>query len=92
MLNYTKTNIEMATPYGKVTIDDKGKVNGLTKEQEKEFANLNGFTYTEDKKSQPKKETKEETKEESKKEDTKPKTTTRKTSTRKTTTKKSEDK
>lgn len=80
MLNYTKTNIEMATPYGKVTIDDKGKVNGLTKEQEKEFANLNGFTYTEDKKSQPKKE------------DTKPKTTTRKTSTRKTTTKKSEDK
>ncbi|AJA42187.1 hypothetical protein [Staphylococcus phage vB_SepM_ phiIPLA-C1C] len=88
MLNYTKTNIEMATPYGKVTIDDKGKVNGLTKEQEKEFANLNGFTYTEDKKSQPKKETKEE----SKKEDTKPKTTTRKTSTRKTTTKKSEDK
>lgn len=88
MLNYTKTNIEMATPYGKVTIDDKGKVNGLTKEQEKEFANLNGFTYTEDKKSQPKKETKEETKEE----DTKPKTTTRKTSTRKTTTKKSEDK
>lgn len=88
MLNYTKTNIEMATPYGKVTIDDKGKVNGLTKEQEKEFANLKGFTYTEDKKSQPKKETKEE----SKKEDTKPKTTTRKTSTRKTTTKKSEDK
>ena len=88
MLNYTKNNIEMATPYGKVTIDDKGKVNGLTKEQEKEFANLNGFTYTEDKKSQPKKETKEE----SKKEDTKPKTTTRKTSTRKTTTKKSEDK
>lgn len=88
MLNYTKTNIEMATPYGKVTIDDKGKVNGLTKEQEKEFANLNGFTYTEDKKSQPKKETKEE----SKKEDTKPKTTTRKTSTRKTTAKKSEDK
>ncbi|AGR48140.1 hypothetical protein BE25_0090 [Staphylococcus phage vB_SepM_BE25] len=88
MLNYTKTNIEMATPYGKVTIDDKGKVNGLTKEQEKEFANLNGFTYTEDKKSQPKKETKEE----SKKEDTKPKTTTRKTSTRKTTTKKSENK
>lgn len=88
MLNYTKTNIEMATPYGKVTIDDKGKVNGLTKEQEKEFSNLNGFTYTEDKKSQPKKETKEE----SKKEDTKPKTTTRKTSTRKTTTKKSEDK
>ena len=87
MLNYTKTNIEMATPYGKVTIDDKGKVNGLTKEQEKEFANLNGFTYTEDKKSQPKKETKEE----SKKEDTKPKTTTRKTSTRKTTTKKSEN-
>lgn len=88
MLNYTKTNTEMATPYGKVTIDDKGKVNGLTKEQEKEFANLNGFTYTEDKKSQPKKETKEE----SKKEDTKPKTTTRKTSTRKTTTKKSENK
>lgn len=88
MLNYTKTSIEMATPYGKVTIDDKGKVNGLTKEQEKEFANLNGFTYTEDKKSQPKKETKEE----SKKEDTKPKTTTRKTSTRKTTTKKSENK
>lgn len=88
MLNYTKTNIEMATPYGKVTIDDKGKVNGLTKEQEKEFANLNGFTYTEDKKSQPKKETKEE----SKKEDTKLKTTTRKTSTRKTTTKKSENK
>ena len=88
MLNYTKTNIEMATPYGKVTIDDKGKVNGLTKKQEKEFANLNGFTYTEDKKSQPKKETKEE----SKKEDTKPKTTTRKTSTRKTTTKKSENK
>lgn len=88
MLNYTKTNIEMATPYGKVTIDEKGKVNGLTKEQEKEFANLNGFTYTEDKKAQPKKETKEE----SKKEDTKPKTTTRKTSTRKTTTKKSENK
>ena len=88
MLNYTKTNIEMATPYGKVTIDDKGKVNGLTKEQEKEFANLNGFTSTEDKTSKPKKETKEE----SKKEDTKPKTTTRKTSTRKTTTKKSENK
>lgn len=77
MLKYYKDVKNMATPFGNVEIKD-GIVKGLTKTQEKEFANLPGFEYTEDK-------------QETKKEEPK-KTTPKKTTTRKTSTKKQEDK
>ena len=85
MLKYKKSNIKMATVYGNLTIDAEGKVQGLTETQEKEFSNLEGFTFEEDKKPQPKKNPKVEQKEQE------PKKTTRKT-TRKTSTKKDESK
>lgn len=89
MLKYERTNIQMATVHGTLEIDDKGVVKGLTKEQEKEFANVPGFEFEEEKKTTKKQTTstnKAEPKEEEKK------TSTRKSTARKTTTKKSEDK
>lgn len=87
MLKYKKSNIKMATIYGNLTIDSEGKVQGLNETQEKELSKLEGFTFEESKKPEPKKVPKVE---EGKKET--PKKTTRKTTTRKSTTKKTEDK
>lgn len=95
MLKFTKNKAEkIATIHGTLTIKEDGTVEGLTPEQEKSFANVPGFEFTEDKKSAPKKEdTKEEPKEEEKKASTRKSTsTTRKSTTRKTTAKKDEDK
>lgn len=95
MLKFTKNKAEkIATIHGTLTIKEDGTVEGLTPEQEKSFANVPGFEFTEDKKPAPKKEdTKEEPKEEEKKASTRKSTsTTRKTTTRKTTAKKDEDK
>lgn len=89
--NKSKTN-KMATIYGNLTIKEDGTVEGLTAEQEKEFANIPGFEYTEDKKPAPKKETKQEDKEENKQEPKKTTSTAKKTTARKTTTKKTEEK
>lgn len=89
MLKYERTNIQMATVHGTLEIDDNGVVKGLTQEQEKEFANVPGFEFEEEKKTTKKQTTstnKAEPKEEEKK------TSTRKSTARKTTTKKSEDK
>lgn len=95
MLKFTKNKAEkIATIHGTLTIKEDGTVEGLTPEQEKSFANVPGFEFTEDKKPAPKKEdTKEEPKEEEKKASTRKSTsTTRKSTTRKTTAKKDEDK
>lgn len=97
MLYYKKLlNTKMATIYGTVEIDKDGVVKGLTKEQEKEFANTPGFDFEEEKKQATRKQTTstskdEEPKEEEKKASTRKTTgTTRKTTTRKTTAKKDE--
>ncbi|UXE02620.1 hypothetical protein Biyabedamokiny2_00048 [Staphylococcus phage Biyabeda-mokiny_2] len=51
MLYYKKLlDKKMATVYGTVEIDKDGVVKGLTKEQEKEFANVPGFEFEEEKK------------------------------------------
>ena len=51
MLYYKKLiDKKMATIYGTVDIDKDGVVKGLTKEQEKEFANVPGFEFEEEKK------------------------------------------
>ncbi|ARQ95841.1 hypothetical protein qdsa001_85 [Staphylococcus phage qdsa001] len=64
----------MATVHGQVEVDDKGVVKGLTAKQEKDFANLPGFTHMEDKKT-----TKKEVKPKEEKEEKKPtKKTTKK--------------
>lgn len=91
MLKFTKNKAEkIATIHGTLTIKEDGTVEGLTPEQEKSFANVPGFEFTEDKKPAPKK---EDTKEEEKKASTRKSTsTTRKSTTRKTTAKKDEDK
>ncbi|ARM69153.1 hypothetical protein [Staphylococcus phage Stab22] len=90
MLYYKKLiDKKMATVYGTVEIDKDGVVKGLTKEQEKEFANVPGFEFKEEKKTTRKQSastSKEEPKEEEKK------TSTRKTTARKTTAKKDETK
>ncbi len=89
MLHYYKPNLKIATIYGEITVDENGKVSGLTKTQEKDFKDILGYTYTEDKKPQAKKEEpKEENKEEVK---TEPKKKTTRRTTRKTTTKKDEE-
>ncbi|XWX33001.1 hypothetical protein ARTTLWGJ_CDS0134 [Staphylococcus phage PG-2021_35] len=101
MLYYKKLiDKKMATVYGTVEIDKDGVVKGLTKEQEKEFANVPGFEFEEEKKttrkqtaSTSKEEPKEEPKEEEKKASTRKTTsTTRKSTARKTTAKKDENK
>lgn len=90
MLYYKKLiDKKMATVYGTVEIDKDGVVKGLTKEQEKEFANVPGFEFEEEKKTTRKQSastSKEEPKEEEKK------TSTRKSTARKTTAKKDENK
>ncbi|AFO70732.1 hypothetical protein BH792_gp028 [Staphylococcus phage Stau2] len=74
MLTYKLKNIKMATVHGQVEVDDKGVVKGLTAKQEKDFANLPGFTHMEDKKI-----TKKEVKPKEEKEEKKPtKKTTKK--------------
>ncbi|AFV80906.1 hypothetical protein [Staphylococcus phage SAP6] len=74
MLTYKLKNIKMATVHGQVEVDDKGVVKGLTAKQEKDFANLPGFTHMEDKKT-----TKKEVKPKEEKEEKKPtKKTTKK--------------
>ena len=93
MLKFTKNKAEKtATIHGTLTIKEDGTVEGLTPEQEKSFANVSGFEFTEDKKPAPKKEEpkKEDTKEEAK--TTTRKTTPKKPTTRKPATKKTEDK
>lgn len=97
MLYYKKLlDKKMATVYGTVEIDKDGLVKGLTKEQEKEFANVPGFEFEEEKKTTRKQSastSKEEPKEEEKKASTRKATsTTRKPTTRKTTAKKDETK
>lgn len=96
MLYYKKLiDKKMATVYGTVEIDKDGVVKGLTKEQEKEFANVPGFEFEEEKKTTRKQTTstskEEEPKEEEKKTSTR-KSTSRKTTARKTTAKKDETK
>ena len=97
MLYYKKLiDKKMATVYGTVEIDKDGVVKGLTKEQEKEFANVPGFEFEEEKKTTRKQSastSKEEPKEEEKKTSTRKTTsTTRKSTARKTTAKKDENK
>lgn len=97
MLYYKKLiDKKMATVYGTVEIDKDGVVKGLTKEQEKEFANVPGFEFEEEKKTTRKQSastSKEEPKEEEKKVSTRKTTsTTRKSTARKTTAKKDENK
>ena len=97
MLYYKKLiDKKMATVYGTVEIDKDGVVKGLTKEQEKEFANVPGFEFEEEKKTTRKQTastSKEEPKEEEKKASTRKTTsTTRKSTARKTTAKKDENK
>lgn len=97
MLYYKKLiDKKMATVYGTVEIDKDGVVKGLTKEQEKEFANVPGFEFEEEKKTTRKQSAstnKEEPKEEEKKVSTRKTTsTTRKSTARKTTAKKDENK
>ena len=85
MLYYKKLiDKKMATVYGTVEIDKDGVVKGLTKEQEKEFANVPGFEFEEEKKT-TRKQSASTSKEEEKK-------TTRKSTARKTTAKKDENK
>lgn len=97
MLKYERTNIQMATVHGTLEIDDKGVVKGLTQEQEKEFANVPGFEFEEQKKTVKKQSAptskEEEPKEGEKKASTRKSTsTTRKSTARKTTSKKDENK
>ena len=98
MLYYKKLiDKKMATVYGTVEIDKDGVVKGLTKEQEKEFANVPGFEFEEEKKTTRKQSAstskEEEPKEEEKKASTRKTTsTTRKSTARKTTAKKDETK
>lgn len=73
----------IATPYGKVSFDEKGQSNDLTKEQQEKLGDLAYVEYVEDKKPEPKK---EEPKQEAKKEE-KPKAETKKKTTAKKTTK-----
>ncbi|QDJ97442.1 hypothetical protein PALS1_008 [Staphylococcus phage PALS_1] len=92
MLYYKKLlDKKMATVYGTVEIDKDGVVKGLTKEQEKEFANVPGFEFEEEKttRKQSASTSKEEPKEEEKKASTRKATsTTKKSTARKTTAKK----
>lgn len=97
MLYYKKLiDKKMATIYGTVDIDKDGVVKGLTKEQEKEFANVPGFEFEEEKKTTRKQSAstskEEEPKEEEKKTTRKSTSTTRKSTARKTTAKKDETK
>ena len=98
MLYYKKLiDKKMATVYGTVEIDKDGVVKGLTKEQEKEFANVPGFEFEEEKKTTRKQSAstskEEEPKEEEKKASTRKSTSTnRKSTARKTTAKKDENK
>lgn len=97
MLYYKKLiDKKMATVYGTVEIDKDGVVKGLTKEQEKEFANVPGFEFEEEKKTTRKQSAsaskEEEPKEEEKKTTRKSTSTTRKSTARKTTAKKDETK
>ena len=97
MLYYKKLiDKKMATVYGTVEIDKDGVVKGLTKEQEKEFANVPGFEFEEEKKTTRKQSAstskEEESKEEEKKTTRKSTSTTRKSTARKTTAKKDETK
>ena len=97
MLYYKKLiDKKMATVYGTVEIDKDGVVKGLTKEQEKEFANVPGFEFEEEKKTTRKQSAstskEEEPKEEEKKTTRKSTSTTRKSTARKTTAKKDENK
>ena len=92
MLYYKKLiDKKMATVYGKVEIDKDGVVKGLTKEQEKEFANVPGFEFEEEKKT-TRKQSASTSKEEEKKTTRKSTSTTRKSTARKTTAKKDETK
>ncbi len=83
LIHETLRNTTLSTDYKVVDVDSKGLITGLTEEQEKEVAKLNGFTFIQDKKETTKKE--EPKKEEPKKTEPK-KTTTRKTTPKKTTT------
>ena len=83
LIHETLRNTTLSTDYKVVDVDSKGLITGLTEEQEKEVAKLNGFTFIQDKKEPTKKE--EPKKEEPKKTEPK-KTTTRKTTPKKTTT------
>lgn len=78
LIHETLRNTTLSTDYKVVDVDSKGLITGLTEEQEKEVAKLNGFTFIQDKKETTKKE-------EPKKTEPK-KTTTRKTTPKKTTT------
>lgn len=92
MLYYKKLiDKKMATVYGTVEIDKDGVVKGLTKEQEKEFANVPGFEFEEEKKT-TRKQSASTSKEEEKKTTRKSTSTTRKSTARKTTAKKDETK
>lgn len=92
MLYYKKLiDKKMATVYGTVEIDKDGVVKGLTKEQEKEFANVPGFEFEEEKKT-TRKQSASTSKEEEKKTTRKSTSTTRKSTARKTTAKKDENK
>lgn len=92
MLYYKKLiDKKMATVYGTVEIDKDGVVKGLTKEQEKEFANVPGFEFEEEKKT-TRKQSASTSKEEEKKTTRKTTSTTRKSTARKTTAKKDETK
>lgn len=84
LVHETLRNTTLSTDYKVVDVDSKGLIIGLTEEQEKEIAKLNGFTFIQDKKEPVKKE--EPKKEEPKKEEPKKPTTTRKTTPKKTTT------
>lgn len=79
LVHETLRNTTLSTDYKVVDVDSKGLIIGLTEEQEKEIAKLNGFTFIQDKKEPVKKE-------EPKKEEPKKPTTTRKTTPKKTTT------
>ena len=92
MLYYKKLiDKKMATVYGTVEIDKDGVVKGLTKEQEKEFANVPGFEFEEENKT-TRKQSASTSKEEEKKTTRKSTSTTRKSTARKTTAKKDETK
>ena len=92
MLYYKKLiDKKMDTVYGTVEIDKDGVVKGLTKEQEKEFANVPGFEFEEEKKT-TRKQSASTSKEEEKKTTRKSTSTTRKSTARKTTAKKDETK
>ncbi len=55
-------NTQIATPFGVVTVDDKGLTTGITPEQEQELAKVVfDFHYEEDKKTETKEEEPEKT-------------------------------